>query len=332
MKRVFAHISNAHLIHDDLNVVTKTENDHVKAIEEVMKAISDSGLTLNPNKCSFGQKQIYGAGGMKSDPPKVEALDHISPPNNKEELISFLCKMESNSEFIENFAKKAAPLRDPTKGKTRFKWNYKHQQCFQMLVKEFKKDALLQYFDMTKPIYIVTDARISGIGAMLGQQGNTNDIKPIAFALRTAKAAESRYPQLDLEALAIDFGLRHFRNYLIGAPHKITVITDHKPLCSIFSGKRQGSIRTERIKLRHQDIQFEVVYQQGKHNQSDYLSKKAKNLTLLPRDQQDEADDINNLLCLIHTTTIIDHLGLAEIATETQKEGTLQKITELINN
>ena len=83
LKRVFAHISNAHLIHDDLNVVTKTENDHVKAIEEIMKAISDSGLTVNPNKCSFGQKQIYGAGGMKPDPPKVEALDHISPPNNQ---------------------------------------------------------------------------------------------------------------------------------------------------------------------------------------------------------------------------------------------------------
>ena len=44
-----------------------------------MKAISDSGLTLNPNKCSFGQKQIsfwgmiYGAHGVKPDP----VLDHI---------------------------------------------------------------------------------------------------------------------------------------------------------------------------------------------------------------------------------------------------------------
>ena len=104
-----------------------------------MKAISDSGLTLNPNKCSFGQKQIslwgmiYGAHGLKPDP----VLDHISPLHNKEELIHFLCMMESNSEFIENFAKKAAPLRDLTKGKARFKWNYEHQQCFEMLVKEF---------------------------------------------------------------------------------------------------------------------------------------------------------------------------------------------------
>ena len=96
-----------------------------------------------------------------------------------------------------------------------------------MLVIKFKKDDLLQYFDMAKPIYIVTDAHISGIGAMLEQQGNTNDMNPIVFVSCTTKAADSRYPQLDLETLAIDFGLRHFRNYLIGAPHKITVIADH---------------------------------------------------------------------------------------------------------
>ena len=57
-----------------------------------------------------------------------------------------------------------------------------------------------------------------------------------------------------------------------------------------------------------------------------------KKLVLLPRDQQDEADDINNLLYLLQTTPITDHHGLAEIATETQRDGTLQKITELMNN
>ena len=126
--------------------------------------------------------------------------------------------------------------------------------------------------------------------------------------------------------------MRRFRNRLIGAPHKATVMTDHKPLCSIFSGKCQGSIRTERIKLRHQDIQFEVVYLEDKQNQSDYLCRKAKNLMLLPCNQQDEVDDVNHLLYLLDTTSIIDHLGSEEIATETQKDGKLQKITELINN
>ena len=57
-----------------------------------------------------------------------------------------------------------------------------------------------------------------------------------------------------------------------------------------------------------------------------------RKLTLLPADQQDEADDINNLLYIVQTTPITDHLRLAEIATETQRDGTPQKITELMNN
>ena len=40
---------------------------------------------------------------------------------------------------------------------------------------------------------------------------------------------------------------------------------------------------------------------------------------LLPRNQQDEVDDINHLLYLLDTTSIIDHLGSEEIATETRK-------------
>ena len=100
LKPVFAHIYNTHLIHDDLIFATKTDDEHVKAIKEAMKAISGSGLTLNPNKCSFGQKHIilgiiYRADGINLDPAKVEALDHISP-NNKEELISFLCSQIRN--------------------------------------------------------------------------------------------------------------------------------------------------------------------------------------------------------------------------------------------
>ena len=78
--------------------------------------------------------------------------------------------------------------------------------------------------------------------------------------------------------MAVDLALRRSRNYLVGAPDFINVITDHKPLCSVFNGNRTGSIRTQRIKLRHQDIRIKVIYQQGKNNQADFLSRHAKSL------------------------------------------------------
>ena len=58
LRPIFARIKHAHLIHDDLIVATETEVDHVEAVDEVMKAIADAGLTLNPVKCYFGRKEI----------------------------------------------------------------------------------------------------------------------------------------------------------------------------------------------------------------------------------------------------------------------------------
>ena len=183
----------------------------------------------------------YGEQGVRPDPAKVEALDYITPPKNKEELISFLCMMQSNSDFIPNFAKESGTLRELMKKNVHFKRDNEHQNCFERLITTFQKDTLMRYYDMKKPIFIFTDAHISGLGAILAQGSTISDAKPVALASRTTNSAENKYPQLDLEAMAIDFALRRFRIYLAGAPH-ITIVTDHKPLCAIFNGKKPGSI------------------------------------------------------------------------------------------
>ena len=55
---LFAHIEGVHLIHDDLIIATDTIEEHLIAIRKVMEAISKAGLTLNPSKCRFCQKEI----------------------------------------------------------------------------------------------------------------------------------------------------------------------------------------------------------------------------------------------------------------------------------
>ena len=173
-----------------------------------------------------------------------------------------------------------------------------HEECFLALLKEFQQDVLLRYFDMTKPTFIFVHAHITGLGAMLAQGDDITSAKPVAFASRTTPQAQSRYPQLDLEAMSIDFGLQRFRDFTVESPNKITIVTDHKPLCSVFNGNRRASIRTERIKLRHQDIRYTVKYQRRPFNQADYLSQHAKAMHMLDASEQSESEDLNNLLIL----------------------------------
>ena len=284
---IFAAIPRAHVIHDNLIVATMPSESHSAVVDQVLSVARDNGITFNPKKCEFGKSEvefwgmIFSSEGVKPDPKKVEVLDHLTPPKNKEDLISFLCMMQSNADFIPEFSAKAAKLRELTKKNCHFTWTEEHESCFNDLLKSFKADALLQYFDINKKTFVITDGHRTGLGAMLAQGDTLSEARPVALASRTTSEAEKRYPQIDLEAMSVDFALRRFRKYLVGSPTDIIVVTDHKPLLPILDGRRSGSIRTESIKFNHQDIPYKLVYQKGRVNQSDYLSRKAKNLNLL---------------------------------------------------
>ena len=106
--------------------------------------------------------------------------------------------MQSNADFIPNFAQISAKLRELTKDRIHFKWNKEHQTAFTTLLKAFKKDVSLRYFNPTLPIYISTDAHVTGLAATLLQGKSRETAKPVAFTSRRTTPAESRYPQIDL--------------------------------------------------------------------------------------------------------------------------------------
>ena len=128
--------------------------------------------------------------------------------------------------------------------------------------------------------------------------------------------------KLDLEALSVDFGLRRFRYYVVGGP-TVEVVTDHKPLVSIFGNKRKGSIRTSRIKLRHQDICYQVVWRKGSDNPSDYLSRHATPLKNLPTAIGQESSELEKTIWYLHFGPYVESISMQRIADETQKDPTL---------
>ena len=169
---LFSHIPNVYLIHDDLIIATISFDEHLEALREVMEIIKIKNLTLNPKKCIFAAKEIkfwgmiFSSEGVKPDPEKIKAITDLEPPKNKEELKSFICMMQSNSDFIPCFSKLVAPLRLLLNSKERFNWNSKHQKTFDKLLQEFRKETLLTYFDINKQTFIFTDAHKTGFGAI----------------------------------------------------------------------------------------------------------------------------------------------------------------------
>ena len=93
---------------------------------------------------------IISKDGVQPDPAKVEALELVGKPRSKEEVMSFLCMIQSNAEFIPNLAQSTVNLRELTKKNVRFRWSKECNQEINELKEAFIKDTLLRHFDTTK--------------------------------------------------------------------------------------------------------------------------------------------------------------------------------------
>lgn len=118
-------MEGVHLLHDDLVITTENEEKHVEVVAKVLEIIQESGLTVNAQKCKFWKETIsfwgmlFDGNGMRPDPAKIDALEKLRRPENKKDLISFLCMMRNNTMFIPNFSKRSACLQNLTKNNIR---------------------------------------------------------------------------------------------------------------------------------------------------------------------------------------------------------------------
>ena len=132
--------------------------------------------------------------------------------------------------------------------------------------------------------------------------------------------------------MTVDFAFTRFRLYLVGAPNGIIIVTAHSSLLSVFNGKRNGSIRAERIKLRHQDIRFLLQYKKGIINPADHLSRLGIPCEALSKNEKNEFAGLTNLLYTLRVTQIFDVIGIKEIAEETNNDLTLQDLRDIIRS
>ena len=176
----------------------------------------------------------------------------------------------------------AAPLRKLTQKGMRWAWTQNEQTAFETLKHSLTTDTVNGHFDPSKQTEVHVDPSPVGLGAILSQTTpGKNDTQIIAYVSRSLTKVESRYSQIEREALGIVYGIEHFHLYLYG--HDFRVITDHKPLETIFANpKCRSSARLERWCLRLQDYNFTVKFPQGVNNPSDFLSRHPLSTTCVP--------------------------------------------------
>ena len=155
------------------------------------------------------------------------------------------------------------------KGKT-FDWTEECQKSFEILKVKLINPPVLQYPDFARTFVLTTDASNYALGAVLSQGEIGNDL-PISYASKSLQKHDLKKSVIEKEFLAIHWAIDFFRPYLYG--RKFIVVTDHRPLISLFSHKNPSSKLT-RIRLDLCDYDFDIIYKKGKMNtNTDALSR-----------------------------------------------------------
>ncbi len=301
-------------IRDDFIVYGKNDADHDQCLEGLIKRFSEDGLTFNPKKCRFRVPKVeffgstFSKDGISPSPSRVEALQSMTAPQSATEVRSLLGMAQYSAQFIPNFAEMTTPLRKLTHQEAKWRWGRVEEEAFQKLRNALSSDKALGYYETGLPTKLTVDAGPNGLGLLLLQK-KTEGWKPVACASRSLTAAETRYSQIEREALAIRWGCEKCYMYLIGS--KFVVETDHLPLLSMFQPRSRPPLRIERWLLYLQQFDFELKHTPGAKNPADYLSRHSMPLTYIDVQESNARDKVVRSL-------VTDHVPRAMTAREVE--------------
>jgi len=119
----------------------------------------------------------------------------------------------------------------------------------------------------------------------------------LGFVSRTLNEAEQRYHTTELELLAIVFGCKKFRNYILGYP--INVLTDHQALAFLHKYQLLNG-RLTRWSIILQEYNLTIIHIPGKENVG------ADTLTRYPQ-QPDECERVKHINLTLNRLMLIDY-------------------------
>ena len=299
---------------DDICIFAETADQMLDRIEFVFSRLKEFNLKIKPKKSHFFQTSvtflghILSANGLSPNPEKVAKIKDWPTPKTPKEVHSFVGLASYYRRFIPNFAKWAGPLHAlivPASFKQKirrgeikksdlpeFQWTQACQEGFDQLKKALTEAPVLAYPDYSKPFILETDASLKGLGVVLSQKGDDNEICVVAYASRSLRPSEKSmrdYSSAKIELMALKWSVcDKFKDYLLGS--KFTVFTDNNPLCYIKSSKLGAAQIRWLSELVLYD--FDIVYRTGKSNLvADALSRCPEVEEEIEREVLPESDD-----------------------------------------
>nr|GMC94616.1 uncharacterized protein LOC109166012 [Ipomoea batatas] len=166
---------------DDILVYSPSLGSHWEHLREVLRIMKDHQLLAKLSKCSFAKTEVEYLGhiisekGLQTDPAKLSAVASWTKPTNIKELRGFLGLTGYYRRFIKSYGTISRPLTNMLK-KDAFKWSVESEVAFEELKQALCTAPVLTLPNFNKEFVVEADACYKGMGAVLMQEGKSNQI------------------------------------------------------------------------------------------------------------------------------------------------------------
>ncbi|KAK6181256.1 hypothetical protein SNE40_009148 [Patella caerulea] len=193
------------------------------------------------------------------------------------------------------------PLRPLLKTSSVFHWLPEHDRAFEATKATLLSPPVLANFDPRRLTVLQTDAsRTKGLGLALLQRDEEGHWRLIAAHSRFITETEARYAMVELELLAVRWGMKKCHTYLYGLPH-FTVIVNHLPLVSILDHQTIDCVdnaRIQRLKVATAPYTFTTIWKKGKDHRRFPVDEPTV-------DDLEEEEEIHWYVCALQRTYAI---------------------------
>lgn len=237
-------------------------------------------MRINLKKIQFAQNEVEILGF------KIDGHDIIPMEKQKQKILEFLIPTKIKEcrqflgmcnwfrSFIKDMALKTKEMTNSLRIKkdAAWSWNSKMNKEFEDLKNEIKQCKDLKIPNYNKEFVLRTDASNFGLGAVLMQRNNNNELKPIEWASKKLTDTEKRYGISEKEMYAAFWGIKKFEYELKG--RKFVLETDHKALERLRDKPYFDNNRINRWSEKIMEFDFEVRYVKGESmGKADELSR-----------------------------------------------------------
>ena len=219
---------------DDILVFSRTKQEHIQHLREVLMRLRAQKLYAKLSKCEFARDEVQflgyriGAKGLAVSPDKVDAVRAWPTPKNVHDVRAFLGLAGFYRRFVKNFSGIALPITELTKSDRAWAWGTAQQQAFEALKTALCSAPVLLIPDPSLPYTLNCDACDYAVGATL-QQDHGAGLQPVAYRSRKLSPAETRYDVREKEFMALVDACSTWRHYL-HSEQPFRLLSDHDSL------------------------------------------------------------------------------------------------------